>query len=159
MKKTKPHQNWKEGDCFVLPLNDGSGLLGQVLAAEPFVLNSVSCAFFDQRLRAPECPLPELSRLFSTVLTTRDLLDSGQWKAVASYFVQVPREQFPFESLRQNGFVGAKVVGSRNVGEFANAFCGLTIWDDWADPNYLDRLLISPDVKPQNLLYKKSSVV
>jgi len=35
-----------------------------------------------------------------------------------------------------------------------NAFCGLTFWDDWADPNYLDRLLISPTVKPKNLLYK-----
>lgn len=85
------------------------------------------------------------------MLTTRDLLDSGQWKVVASYL----RERFPFESLRQNGFVGTKVVGSRNVGEFANAFCGLTIWDAWADPNDLDRLLIRLDVKPENLLYKK----
>jgi hypothetical protein len=154
MKRISPQQNWKEGDCFVLPLNDGSGILGQVIAYEPLVLNSASCAFFDQRLRSPECPLPELSRLFSTVLTTRDLLDSGRWKVVASHPVQVPREKFPFEPLRHDRFIGAKVIGSRNVEEFMNAFCGLTFWDDWADPNYLDRLLISPTVKPKNLLYK-----
>lgn len=154
MKKVKPTQNWKEGDCFVVPLNDGGGLLGQVLAAEPVVLNSVSCALFDQRVRAQECQVPELGSLFSTVLTTRDLLDSGHWKVVASHPVQVPREKFPFEPLRQHRFVGARVVGSRNVEEFANAFCGLASWDDWADPGYLDRLLISPDVKPKNLLYR-----
>lgn len=154
MKELRPRQDWKEGDCFAIPLNDGSGLLGQVLAAEPFVLNSVSCALFHQHLHRGECPVPELGRLFSTVLTTRDLLDSGHWKVVGSHPVQVPRGKFPFESLRRNRFVGAKVVGSRNVGEFANAFCGLAAWDDWADPNYLDSLLISPDVKPASLLYK-----
>lgn len=27
-------------------------------------------------------------------------------------------------------------------------------WDDWHDPEYLDKLLISPDKKPENLIYK-----
>lgn len=154
MKKIKPLQNWKTGDCFIVPLNDGEGMLGQILAAEPSVLNSVSCALFNQRARSSECPLPELGQLFSTVLTTRDLLDSGQWRVVASHPVQVPREKFPYEQLRQNRFVGAKIIGSRNVSEFVNAFCGLSVWDDWADPYYLDHLLINPDLKPANLLYK-----
>jgi hypothetical protein len=38
--------------------------------------------------------------------------------------------------------------------EFAEAFRGLIPWDDWADPNYLDKLLISPDLKPKKLRYK-----
>jgi len=154
MGKIKSRQMWKEGDCFLIPLSDGNGLMGQVLATEQSVLNSVSCALFHHIMSSQECPPPELDRLFSALFTTRDLLDSGRWKVVASYPVPVPREKFPFEELRQNRFVGAKVVGSKNVEEFVNAFCGLTIWDDWADPNYLDRLLISPDVKPKNLLYK-----
>ena len=42
-------------------------------------------------------------------------------------------------------------------GEFANAFCGLYEWDKWANPNYLDKLLISPEVKPKDLRYVSDS--
>ena len=154
MKKPKLTQQWKEGDCFIIPLTDGSGLLGQVLAKEPTVLNSVSCALFNQRVVQGAYFVPIPGQLFSTLLTTRDLLDAGQWRVVGSNEIQVPRDKFPFESLRSNGFIGAKVFGSKIVQEFANAFCGLIAWDDWADPLYLDRLLISADVKPSKLLYK-----
>jgi len=154
MKKSKPQQTWKAGDCFAIPLNDGGCLLGQVLANEPLAMNSVACALFNQRVGDGESPLPKLDLLFSTLLATRGLLDAGQWKVIGSHPIQVPRRLFPFEGLRQKGFVGAKVIGSQNVMEFANAFSGLVAWNDWADPNYLDGLLISPAVKPANLKYK-----
>jgi len=47
-----------------------------------------------------------------------------------------------------------KIVGSANIAEFLNAYYGLVPWDDWADPNYLDKLLISPDKKPKNIIFK-----
>jgi len=156
MKKSKQVQSWKAGDCFAIPLLDGRSLLCQVLTAEPSVLNSVSCALFDQKLDADTEKVPDVERLFSTVMTTRDLLDSGRWRVVGTKEVEVPKSQFPFESSRASGFIGAKVIGSQNIEEFANAFCGLSFWDDWADRHYLDRLLISPDVKPASLRYKAS---
>ncbi len=68
--------------------------------------------------------------------------------------VEIARRDFPFESLRSQYFIGAKIYGAKIVGEFANAFCALCPWDDWADPKELDKLLISPAKKPCNLVYK-----
>jgi hypothetical protein len=66
----------------------------------------------------------------------------------------VPPEDKPYERLRAQGFVGAKVRGSAVVEEFVNAFYGLMPWDDWYVPDYLDDFLVSPDKKPdQRLVY------
>lgn len=147
-------QPWKSGDCFLIPLKDGTFLIGQVLSAEPEALNSVGCALFDQRSDGQTLVQPRLANLFSLLLTTRDLLDAGEWKILATFPVEVPRKRFPFEALRSSGFVGAKIIGSGIVAEFANAFCGLVPWDDWADPNYLDQFLLGPELKPKTLKFK-----
>ncbi len=156
-KKSNQCQSWTTGDCFAIPLLNGMSLLGQVLSDEPAALNSASCALFDQKFESESNITPDLGRLFSTVLTTRDLLDSGTWRVVGASEIKVPRSQFPFESLRECGFIGAKVIGSKNISEFANALCGFTLWDDWADPQYLDRLLISSFNKPTTVRYKNNS--
>ncbi len=147
-------QQWKSRDCFLVPLKDTTFLVAQVLRAEPTLLNSVSCALFNRRTESSAPPKPSVGSLFSTLFTTRDLLDLGEWRVFAAYPVEVPREIFPFEPLREAGWVGAKVIGSRTVNSFANAYCGLELWDDWHDPNYLDRLLLSPELKPQTLMLK-----
>ena len=54
------------------------------------------------------------------------------------------------------GWVGAKVIGSGNVNKFMNAYFGLSLWDDWHDPTYLDRLLVSPEKRPAKLILKKT---
>ncbi len=92
--------------------------------------------------------------MFSLLFTTRDLLDSGDWKVVTNTPIELPRKRLPYEDLRSSGFIGAKVIGSRIVAEFANAYCALAPWNDWHDPNYLDRLLLSPDLKPKTLVFK-----
>lgn len=153
MRKPK----WQEGDCFVIPLKDGTGLLAQILKREPKAMNSVSCALFDQRVHPGGINEPQMSRLFSTILTTHDLLNSGRWKVTHSAKISVPVDKFPYEFLREKSFVGARIIGSGIIEKFANAFCGLYEWDKWADPNYLDKLLISPEVKPRNLRYVSDS--
>lgn len=152
--KKKQHQAWGLGSLFGIPLADGSKMLGQVLGVEPMVLNSVACALFDQRA---DGGAPIVDNLVAVMLTTRDLLDNSVWEVIGSAAVEVPKVHFPYESLRSESFVGAEVIGSRNVGEFANAFFGLSPWDDWADPEYLDKLLISKDKKPKKLLYKSQT--
>lgn len=147
-------QKWGPGDLFAVPLLDGSFLLGQVLAHEPQAMNGVSCALFDQRFNNNNAPRPAIDAIFSILLVTRDLLDRGVWQIVGNSPIDVPRSAFPFENLRPAGFVGATIRGSRIVNEFANAFCGLHPWDDWANPDYLDGLLISPAKKPKHLVTK-----
>ena len=51
--------------------------------------------------------------------------------------------------------MGAKVVGSANVGALCDAFYGLARWDDWKDPEYLDKLLLSPEKKPRGVRYTR----
>src|SRR5215471_2046593 len=116
-----------------------------------------SFAFFDHRTDHPEEAMEtnlSSSGVFSVVFATRDLLDSGAWRIVGRRPVELPSEMFPYENTREAGWVGAKVIGSGNLNEFVNAYFGLTPWDDWKDPTYLDKLLISPDKKPKKLLLK-----
>src|ERR1039457_7178468 len=142
----KHKQKWEIGNVFLVELKDGKFALGQIVGRETSVLNSLSCAFFDFRVSDPndvDCirELPT-DKVFSVLFVTRDLLDSGHWKVVGSRPVSVQKELLPYEGLREKGFVGAKVIGSRNINEFLNAFYGLHPWDDWKDPQYLDKLLI-----------------
>jgi hypothetical protein len=159
MKKSNQCQRWAAEDCFAIPLADGGNLLGQVITSEPAILNSVRCALFDQRFLDDLSPSPDHTRIFSIVLTTRDLLDSGVWKVIRRVSVEEQKIAFSVDTLRKTAFDGAKVIGSRNIGEFANAYCRFAPWDDWADPQYLDRLLISPEKKPADLIYKKVSEI
>jgi hypothetical protein len=157
MAKTQV-QSWGIGDMFLVKNLDGSECIGQIVGQERDVLNSVSCAFFDRRINR-KSDLEEIQTLppelvFAVLFVTRDLLDSGVWRVVGRFPVTLPREYFPYERLRANAYVGAKVVGSKNVNEFLNAFYGLRPWDDWKDPAYLDKLLISSAKKPSHVKYK-----
>ena len=161
MKTGKNQQVWKQGDLFVIPTADGRYSVGQVVVREPKLLNSVSIALFDLRFdsvgSAAVTALPKAESAFAVLFCTRDLLDSGHWKVVGNGPASIPQRMQPYEHLRGTGFVGAKVVGSANINEFVNAFYGLSPWDDWKDPQYLDRLLISSAKKPKNLLYKRAA--
>jgi len=155
--KRGKRQSWSPGDCFIVPLADGSGLLGQVLQAEPGAMNSVSCAFYDQSVDGSALPgvvSPNPESLISVLFVTRELIDSGRWRIIGSCPICVPRSLYPYESLRVKSFVGAKIIGGGIVEKFANAIRGLRAWDDWHNPHYLDGLLISPQKKPANLVYK-----
>jgi hypothetical protein len=151
-------QKWETGDVFLIENDDGMYSVAQVIGREPDVLNSVSCAFFDIRVSnvAEASLIRELpnNRLISVLFVTRDLLDLGGWRVVGRLPVVVPKSYFPYEKSRSTGFVGAKVIGTKNVNEFINAYHGLKPWDDWKDPHYLDKLLLSPDKKPSNVRYK-----
>jgi regulator of RNase E activity RraB len=70
--------------------------------------------------------------------------------------IDIPKASLPYEHLRSNGFVGAKIIGSGIVNRFLNAYYGFEAWDDWHDPNYLDTLLISPTKRPKHPILKKS---
>lgn len=158
-RMARKKQQWHEGDIFTVETSDGMHVVGQIVGREPEVLNSVSVAFFDVRLTQPdEAKEIELdpAKIFSIVFSTRDLLDSGSWKVVGNRQVAIETSQLPHEELRSSGFVGAKVIGSGILVEFLNAYYGLTAWDDWKEPDYLDRLLTSPSKKPKNVVYKRN---
>jgi hypothetical protein len=147
----KKKKSWETGSVFLIPLKDGSFCPGQVLGREPSALNSVGIVLFDSKgvwQESDVLPDCDWDSVFSVMLVTKDLLDSGRWSVLAHKPLKIPFDGMPYEELRSRGFVGAKIRGSANVEEFVNAFYGLMPWDDWYVPNYLDDFLISIEKKP-----------
>jgi hypothetical protein len=151
-------QSWNIGDIFTVQIKDQRFVLGQIVGREAEVLNSVSVAFYDLRCdaiqEAQDISSLDLEKIFSILFVTRESLDSGDWQIVGSCAINIPKEWMPYEHLRSKRFVGAKVIGSGIIDEFLNAYYALVPWDDWKDPQYLDRLLLSVDKKPSRLLFK-----
>ena len=52
MGNSKNQKNWHLGDLFLVPLIDGSSVVGQIVGQERNVLNSVSCVFFDWKIKS-----------------------------------------------------------------------------------------------------------
>lgn len=147
---------WQAGDHFLVPLKDGSFGQGQVLCYEAQAMNSAVCAFSCLRLEKIPAHLdaiPEKS-LIAVHFVTRDLLDSGRWQIINNGPV-IPWEKYlDIQGLRSKGFIGAKIYGSANPESLLNAYHKLVLWNDYFDPEYLDKMLISPDRKPAGVLLK-----
>jgi hypothetical protein len=142
------------GSVFLIPLSDGGQAVGQVTAYEPAMLNSVSCILTSLRTWAPGVSIPE-SSVIASLFTTYDLLTNGRWEILGNAAIPITQADLPYERLRSAGWVGAKMTGSRNVEAFVNAWFGLAPWDDWADPNYLDRLLFRGVGRPATATFKE----
>lgn len=145
------NQEWAVEDVFMIPLDDGTACLGQVVGREAGALNSVSIAIFDRRDSPDQLEQEAQIRgedIFSIVFVPRDLLDSGRWRVIGEADNILLQCQLPFENLRRSGFAGATVFGSENIESFLNAFYGLRFWNDSPDSLYFDRLLLSPEKKP-----------
>jgi hypothetical protein len=151
---TGKQQRWDVGDVFLVRQRDGQWSAGQIL--DRMMPNVISCAFYDVRVAEPEAlPLPlSTAGLIAVTSVTRDGLDSGAWRVVGHAPIGVERRLWPNEQFRNVGWIGAKIYDAGIIEEFLEAFHGLVPWDNWKDPDYLDRLLISPDKKPANLVYK-----
>jgi hypothetical protein len=155
---SRRRQKWSDGDVFLVPLNDGMCVVGQVIGRERQALNSVGVALFDIRIACESdvSAVGELAhdKIFSVLLVTPDLLNNGVWRVIGNKSVNIPHKKIPYENLRLRNWVGASIKGSGNINEFVNAYYGLVPWDDWHDPVYLDTLLLSPDKKPSKIMLK-----
>ena len=56
--------------------------------------------------------------------------------------------------IEQGNIIGINTEGSAIIDDLLKLSFSLASWDDWHDPEYLDKLLISLDKKPENLIYK-----
>jgi hypothetical protein len=155
-KRQKP----SEGDVFVAPLMDGSNCAGQLLKITPQALNSYVCAFFD--VRVPDGSVGvELDinacTPFAVLFVTPESLKKGHWPICGNARLAVDIERYiPLRELEANEFIGTTIVGSGIIRKFLNAYYGMLPWDDWHDPEYLDKLLVARDRRPANVIWKKS---
>jgi hypothetical protein len=150
-------QTWGAGDYFMVPLNDGTFGLGQVVSLEPGALNSLVATFYDARFSSQDIDpsiLHKESTLLAALFVTRDLLDSGRWKVFGNAAPPDVQKYLNIQALRKSGYIDARIIGSGIVQQFLNACHCLEPWNQFHKPDYLDHLLISPDRKPANLLMK-----
>jgi hypothetical protein len=147
---------WLPGDNFLVPLEDGTYGRGQVLSYELHALNSALCAFSSIRHENVPAHLDTISEdnLIAILFVTRDLLDSGRWHVVNNGPIILWEKFVDIRRMRDKGFVGVAIEGSRIVANFLSAYHKLVPWNVYFDPEYFDKLLISPDRKPANLLLK-----
>jgi hypothetical protein len=147
-------QRWEIGSIFLIRQRDGMWSLGQVLDLP--LPNVATCAFFDGRIHDPGSwnSKPQPEQLISLASVTRNRLDSGDWRVVGKQPAAVERRLWPNEQFRSKGWIGAKIYDASILDEFLEAFHGLVPWDDWKEPDYLDRLLVSPAKKPKKLVLK-----
>jgi hypothetical protein len=150
-------QRWPDGSIFLVPQSDGLSSVAQVLRRTPDALNSVVCAFYDIRVSdASNISAADLvaDRLIAIQFTTPDLLDRGRWKVVGQSPPKHLGLMSKFPSLEAARWVGTDIIGSGNIESLLNGYHGLRVWDDWADPHYLDNLLLHPEKKLRNLVYR-----
>lgn len=143
-------KQYQPGDVFGVPLPDGSMAAGQVLSLEPDALNSIGCAFFSATV-GPD-GVSGFIEPIAVLLVTPDFLESGAWPVKRIAPILLAPDERPYEHFRSSHWVGVKVVGSAIVQEFLAAYHGLTPWDAWHDPNYLDSLLLPGAVRPPGVV-------
>ena len=152
------HPKWASGDVFLVPLEDEGKrfAVGQVVAPEPKALNSVGIVLGKHDVGTPEEALAltlDESELILMKLTTRESLDRWLWRIIGQKPLAFPIEIYPWHGATT--FVGARIYGSGSVKVFARAFFGYGPWDAYLDPEFFDKLLIHPALKPTSLKYKK----
>lgn len=151
----KRTQQWAVGDFFTVKLADGSYSIGQIVDVP--MPNVVSLAFFDRRLETQiSFDSNELTKdeIISLAWVIPSHLDRGVWTVFSSGPVLVAQDQFPNEAIRAKGWVGSKTYTGAILEAFLNAYYALSAWDQFHDPEYLDRLLISALKKPTRLKFK-----
>jgi hypothetical protein len=148
---------WEFGAVFAVPLPDGTFGLGQAVAA--MLPNVVYCAFTKQRTGDLALGMPALTPtdVVSRVPVTREQLDYAAWPVLGNAPMLCTRQDFAAEATAPRGFVGATVYDAALAENFLAAYHALAAWDDWHQPDYLDRWLTSPSVKPAQLAWKDSS--
>lgn len=148
-------QEWKVGDVFLVPLCDGTYTVGQILSYEPEALDSVICAYSTQNVERSQQGVDiDPEQVVAVLFTTPNHLNSGNWPVVNSLIPLPVRKFLNLKKKRWRGFVGTKVVGSRIIKNFMEACLGLYPWNGFYEPDYLDGLLLSPDKKPNNVVYE-----
>jgi len=134
------------GDVFWVPIDGGDYVLGQIVEIEKDVLNSIACAFFDYRSTEIKMASPKEKISVSVQFVTKDPFSSGKWVRVLNEGVCITNASLPYRDAKENGWPGAKVIGSGIIAMFLAAYYGYRDWLEMKDPQYYENLLL-PGVK------------
>ena len=141
---------WQYGAVFVLPLTDGSFSIGQ--AIDSMMTHIVYCAFFSTRYQNLPDSLPVLDRndVISLVAVWKRSLNIGHWPIIGVAPLVVPKQDFPNEQFRDNGYIGAKHYDEGIAEDLVSAYHGLIPWNVMFKEDYYDSMLLNGIERPQS---------
>lgn len=155
----KKKHKWQVGDYFGIPIQNENFAIGQILGRYDWI--GVACIISNvQTDTKPDFNNIEINQnnIVSAVFITEESLDRGLWPIFFQGKVnrKVLEKYFPnIAKVERGDIVGITTEGSAIIDEFVKAYFGLIPWNDWHDPEFLDKeILISPDKKPDNVIYK-----
>ncbi len=148
---------WAIGDVFVVPLMNDKFVIGQVLGQS--MINTVRVAFYDETISQLQnintTDFCNDKNLISLIEVTKEQLDYGVWKILGNRQVSIAINKQPNEKYRKLNWVGMTIQDAALAEDFLNAYYSLIAWDDWFDPNYLDKFLVDMSKKPDKLILTK----
>lgn len=141
-----------EKKIFKIPLNDGGVAFIYVFHYEQF-LGSFFCGVFNEKNNLSKYQF--ISFLFSTPETFL----RKRWvefpTPALGFNIKLPKNvENGINMIRNNNYVGARIHGAGVVWHFCQSFFGLEPWDQYAEPDFFDEMLIDPKFKPKNLIYE-----
>ena len=153
-------QKWQVGDYFGIPIEDDFLAVGQIFGKYDWI--GVACLINKMKISSKNLPLYEDIKIdkndvIAAMFITEESLDKGFWPIIQQGIVNknILKQYFPnIDLIEQGNIIGINTEGSAIIEDFIKAYFSLAPWDDWYDPEYLDKLLISSDKKPENLIYK-----
>ena len=159
-KMARKKQKWQVGDYFGIPIEDDFLAVGQILGRYDWI--GVACLITKMKISSKNLPLYEDIKIdkndvIAAMFITEESLDKGFWPIIQQSIVNknILKQYFPnIDLIEQGNIIGINTEGSAIIDDFIKAYFSLAPWDDWHDPEYLDKLLISPDKKPESLIYK-----
>jgi hypothetical protein len=96
------------------------------------------------------------SDLISIQIVTRDSLDKGVWPILGpGNPISISEDEFPIADFRMREYVGIKIRDSGIMCDFIAAYHKLTIWDNYFDVFYFDKLLLPNIKRPEGVILKK----
>lgn len=140
---------YKPGMVYAVPLADGTFGIAQAGAAMwPQV---IYVALYADRLESLPTAAPPLSRAnaVSLAATWKKQLNRGPWIPLGVANEVATLAEFPNETHKDQGYVGAKNHDAEILAEFLSAWHGLLPWNVMFDPAYYDELL-AKDAPPSD---------
>lgn len=152
-------QQWQVGDYFGIPIQNESFAIGQILGRYDWI--GVACIISNiqtnKKTDLNKIEIPD-NNIISAIFITEESLNKGFWPILLQGCVNrtVLEKYFPNIDKVENGdIVGITTEGSAIIDDFIQAYFGLKAWNDWYESDFLDKeILISPDKKPDNVIYK-----
>lgn len=149
----------QQADQLLIPLLDGTGCLAVVLEVDRVPDGHMLIGITSRKVAADAqtaAPAVALSEILSITLVPAAPVPGGDWRVIG--FEQLPRLQ-SLPQYTADLEIRHKLtdpVEPAVVEAFANACFGLYPWDGFPDPQFFDRMLRQPDLKPILAVKSKS---